>query len=56
MDYMRTHPKATQVEIATSVGKSRRSVQSAIASLKEKGFVMREGARNSGRWIVTQQP
>jgi len=52
MDYMREYPHATQLEISKSVGKSRRTVQEAIASLKKAGLVEREGAKKNGRWIV----
>lgn len=53
--HMREHPEATQAEIAATVGKSRRTVQSIIADLKDRGLVEREGARINGRWIVRQQ-
>ena len=52
MEYIVNHPHATQIETAKAVGKSRRSVQDAIAVLKEKGLIMREGARKNGRWVV----
>jgi len=54
LDYLRENPNATQVDVAKAVEKSRRSVQDAIAVLKEKGLLEREGARKNGRWIVKQ--
>ena len=54
LDYLRENPNATQVDVAKAVKKSRRSVQDAIAVLKEKGLLEREGARKNGRWIVKQ--
>jgi DNA-binding Lrp family transcriptional regulator len=45
LEYLRTHPKATQIEIAKAVEKSRRTVQNTIAELKEKDLIEREGAR-----------
>jgi len=52
LEYLGEHPQATQVELAKTIGKSRRAIQDAIASLKEKGLLTREGARKNGRWIV----
>ena len=52
MEHLKAHPEATQVEVAAAIGKSRRSVQNAIAALKGRGLVKREGARMNGRWIV----
>ncbi len=46
------HPQATQVEVAKAIGKSRRAVQEANATLKGKGHLEREGAKRNGRWIV----
>jgi ATP-dependent DNA helicase RecG len=45
--------QTTQLEIANATGKSRRTVQDAIFSLKEKGYLAREGSRKNGHWIVT---
>ena len=50
--YIESHPKATQIEIAAAVEKSRRTVQKTIARLKENGIIEREGSRMNGRWIV----
>ena len=52
LKYLTSHPRATQVEVAMAIGKSRRTVQDAIAALKEKGLIKREGAKKSGMWIV----
>jgi predicted HTH transcriptional regulator len=52
MEYMREHPRSTQLEIANAVVKSRRTVQDAIAGLREQGLIKREGARKNGRWVV----
>jgi len=35
LDYLATHPKATQIEIAEAVGKSRRTIQSIVAVLRK---------------------
>jgi ATP-dependent DNA helicase RecG len=52
MEYVAEHPKATQLEIAEAIGQSRRIVQNTILALKNKGLIVREGARKNGRWLV----
>ena len=52
LTYLAEHPQATQVDVATAIGRSRRAVQDAFAALKDKGLLWREGARKNGRWIV----
>jgi ATP-dependent DNA helicase RecG len=52
LKHLRDNPQATQIETAKAIGKSRRAVQDAIASLKENGLLEREGARKNGRWVV----
>lgn len=51
-DYLKSNPTASQKEIAKAIGKSVRTVESAVALLKEKGLLIREGAKKNGRWIV----
>ena len=52
LDYFRDNPRATQLEVAAAIDKSRRSVQDTISLLKNKGRLRREGARSNGRWVV----
>ena len=52
LHYLAEHPQATQVDVASAIGKSRRAVQDTIATLKEKGLLWREGARKNGQWVV----
>jgi len=52
LEYLGNHPRATQIELATAIGKTRRGVQEAITRLKEEGLLMREGAKKNGRWVV----
>jgi len=52
MEYLKGRPDATQIETADAVDRSRRSVQEAITSLKEKGVIKREGSKKTGKWIV----
>jgi len=54
LEYLTTHPRATQVEIASAIKKSRRTVQDVIARLKQSGKLDREGAKKNGAWIVTR--
>lgn len=52
LNYLEAHPHATQIEVANAIGKSRRTVQKAIADLKDRGKITREGAKKNGAWIV----
>ena len=52
LEYLRKYPKATQADIANSIGKSRTSIQGVIIKLKEKGLLERDGAKKNGSWIV----
>jgi ATP-dependent DNA helicase RecG len=52
LEYFTKNPRATQIETAKAIGKSRRTVQDAIAALKEKGLLERQGAKQNGRWVV----
>jgi ATP-dependent DNA helicase RecG len=54
LEFLKENPTATQLEIADILGKSRRTIQNTIASLKEKGVLKREGAKKNGRWIVVE--
>jgi len=55
LEYLKNHPTTTQKELADVIGKTRRGVQEAIARLKEKGLLKREGARKNGRWVVVDK-
>jgi fido (protein-threonine AMPylation protein) len=52
MEFLREHPNATQIETATAIDRSRRTVQGAISSLKEKGLIKRDGSKKTGKWVV----
>jgi len=54
LEYLDGRPDATQVEIGDAINKSRRSVQEAISSLKEKGLIERDGSKKTGKWIVKE--
>jgi len=55
LNYFRDYPRATQIEVAEAIGKSRRTVQDTIALLKSQRRLSREGARSNGKWIVLQE-
>ncbi len=46
------NPHITKVEIATKISKTPRTVQRAFDSLREKGYIEREGSARSGYWII----
>ena len=46
------NPRATKAEIADKISKTDRTVQRALDSLKEKGFIERAGAKKTGYWII----
>lgn len=47
-------PQITITDIAASVGMSRSGVQYAIATLKKKNVLKREGPTKKGTWVVTE--
>ena len=46
------NPHITKAEIATQISKTPRTVQRAYDSLRDKGYIEREGSTRSGHWIV----
>ncbi|MDR1247660.1 MAG: putative DNA binding domain-containing protein [Clostridiales Family XIII bacterium] len=52
LEFLERNPAATHENIAGEIGKSIRTAQYIVYSLKKKGLLTREGSRNSGRWIV----
>jgi ATP-dependent DNA helicase RecG len=52
LDYLSANPRATQIEVALAIDKSRRTVQDVIADLKKEGRLDRKGAKKNGAWIV----
>ncbi|MDR1136145.1 MAG: putative DNA binding domain-containing protein [Clostridiales Family XIII bacterium] len=53
LEFLKKNPAATHERIATEIGKSIRTAQSVVRSLKKKGLLTREGSRSVGLWIVT---
>ena len=54
IECLTNHPTATQIEISKSIGKSRRTVQDAFASLKTKGIISNSGTKQKPHWNVNQ--
>jgi ATP-dependent DNA helicase RecG len=52
LNYFNIYPTATQVEVAKTIGKSRRTIQDVIAGLKERGLLERQGSKQNSRWVV----
>lgn len=48
-----THPKIAIADITDKTGLSRRTIDRVIAGLKEKGLLIREGAKNNAIWKIT---
>lgn len=47
-------PNITQTELAHITGKSVRTIKTRTVKLQEKGIIMRENGKRSGKWIVTE--
>jgi ATP-dependent DNA helicase RecG len=52
LEFLKKNPAATHEGIADEIGKSARTAQSIVRSLKEKGLLTREGSRSGGLWLV----
>ena len=52
LSMLKENCRLTKAEMAASIGKSERTVQRVLASLTEKGLIIREGSNKSGYWKV----
>ena len=52
LELMSANPYITAQEIAASIGKNKRWVESSISALKRDGFIMRTGPNKGGHWEV----
>ncbi|MDO4199107.1 MAG: putative DNA binding domain-containing protein [Erysipelotrichaceae bacterium] len=52
VDSIKNNPKITTAEIATIIGKSRRTVQNIISELKAQGIIERIGSNKNGSWVT----
>ena len=56
LEFLKKNPAASHESIAGEIGKSKRTAQSIVRSLREKGLLSREGSRSSGSWVVKPAP
>ena len=52
LSMLKENCRLTKAEMEASIGKSERTVQRVLASLTEKGLIIREGSNKSGYWKV----
>ncbi len=52
LKYIKAHPSATYAKVGLALSISKDAVKYALAQLKSKGMVLREGSDKKGRWIV----
>ena len=52
LEYLSTHPQATQSELSNVLLVSRSTIADYTSSLQLKGYLRREGTRRDGRWVV----
>ena len=48
------NPKASQVAIAAEISKTPKTVERNLSGLVKKGYVIRQGSKRSGQWIVVK--
>ena len=49
-------PKISIASITTKTGLSRRTIDRIISTLKEKGLLTRQGAKNNATWVFSIEP
>lgn len=49
---LRENPTLTKEKLAEQIGKSKSTVGRAVSSLRDKGFIGRDGANKNGRWVL----
>ena len=56
LDIIRANPSITLDEVAERIGKSPRTVKTAVKSMQERGILERVGGKKNGRWVIKQKP
>ncbi len=51
---LREDPSLTKEKIAERIGRSKSTVSRALSALREKGYIVRDGANKNGRWLLLQ--
>ena len=49
---IKRRPSAIAASIAETIGLSKPTVERAIATLKKKGYIVRNGSTKTGKWII----
>ena len=49
---LKSNPNLTRIELSERISKTVRTVQSALDSLKEKGYITRIGSKKDSTWVV----
>ena len=52
IEILRANPSITLDEVAEKIGKSPRTVKTAVKSMQERGIVERVGGKKNGSWVV----
>lgn len=56
LEIMRDRPTITQAELVAELGVVRSTVSRWIKTLQDNGYLLREGSRKNGRWVVLVDP
>ena len=49
---IRNNPKITKKQLEASVGVGKTAIDTAIAKLRERGFIQRVGSNKTGYWLA----
>ena len=52
LDILRANPNITLDEVAEKIGKSPRTVKTAVKSMRERGIIDRVGGKKNGSWVI----
>ena len=53
--YLKDNPRATQKEVAASIGKSERTIKTITVNLTNKGLLVRKNGKRNGYWDVNEK-
>ena len=52
MKEIAVNPSVTQIELASKIGVSVRTIKSRTVDMQTKGLIVRENGRRNGKWII----
>ena len=55
VEILRANPSITLDEVAERIGKSSRTVKTAVKSMQERGILERVGGKKNGSWVIKKQ-